>query len=67
MCGVPSGTLAPGVIRAMGQELLLPGGVVEAEPTGDKCEEGKPVLLKLAYVPLTSTHRVHGSFGRGVR
>lgn len=60
-CGFPP----PGAMRGMNEELLLPGGVVEVEPTGDECEEGKRVLLKLVWVPLTSTLRVHDSFGRG--
>jgi hypothetical protein len=52
--------LATDVMRAMGQEELLPGGVAEVEPTGDEREEGEPVLLKLVWAPLTSTLPVRG-------
>lgn len=60
------GRLAIDATRAMDWEELLPDGVVEAEPTGGEHEEGKPVLVKLVWAPLTSTLRVHVFFGRGM-
>ena len=59
-------TLAIDATRAMDQEELWPGGVVEVEPTGDEREEGKLVLVKSVWALLTWTIHVHVFFGRGM-